>query len=142
MIEPVDLSLAEALQLAFGEAGEPSITAVATGSGASRQRLSDWRSGRHVPTRFEDLEPVIAYLQLLARPEAVPAVPGDDGPVTAWSAEQWQQAWKRSTPTEASLIERAAEFDRRPLAIAVMSLLVFLVAALAVTAFFLSWAYR
>ncbi|KXP08723.1 hypothetical protein [Tsukamurella pseudospumae] len=142
MNAPEELNLAQALQRAFIEAGSPSVSAAATGSGVSRQRLSDWRSGRHVPSRFEDLEPAIAYLRLTADGAAPGTSDAGVGAVTGWTPNQWRQAWERSTPIEVSVIDRVAEVDRRPLAIAVMSLLVFLVAALAVMAFFLSMAYR
>lgn len=159
MTSPGELDLSQALQRAFIEAGEPSISSVATGSGVSRQRLSAWRSGRHVPSRFEDLEPVVAYLRL---------APGStssatDGPlgaerVTLWETEHWRQAWTRSLTAEpggdADEGDRGAanapaplaedppdEYDRRPLALAVVILLVVLVVALAVGAFFLSKAY-
>jgi len=157
--DPAELNLAQALQRAFIEAGEPSISSVATGSGVSRQRLSAWRSGRHVPSRFEDLEPVVAYLHL-AGDSSSDATDGSLGAerVTLWEAGHWRQAWRRSLTAEpvgdagdgdrgganapASLAEDPPdEYDRKPLALAVVTLLVVLVAALAVGAFFLSKAY-
>lgn len=150
MTSPVELDLAQALQRAFIEAGEPSISSVATGSGVSRQRLSDWRSGKHVPGRFDDLAPAIAYFRLVAGSNGGEPVAADGDRVTGWSDESWRQAWKRSTLAAATAAPRALPLavpptetvDRRPLAIAVVSLLVFFVVALAVAAFFLSWAYR
>lgn len=159
MSGPAELNLAQALQRAFIEAGEPSISSVATGSGVSRQRLSAWRSGRHVPSRFEDLEPVVAYLRL-AGDSSSDATDGSLGAerVTLWEAERWRRAWTRSLSAEpggdagegdrggenapAPLSEDPPdEYDRKPLALAVVTLLVILVAALAVGAFFLSKAY-
>ncbi|KXO99073.1 hypothetical protein AXK58_24270 [Tsukamurella tyrosinosolvens] len=153
MSDPAELDLAQALQRAFIEAGEPSISSVATGSGVSRQRLSAWRSGRHVPSRFEDLEPVVAYLRLAAGSISS----ATDGPlgaerVTLWEADRWRRAWARSLAADAepgggeSTAMRQAEdppdeYDRKPLALAVVTLLVVLVTALAVGAFFLSKAY-
>lgn len=145
-----ELDLSQALQRAFIEAGEPSISSVATGSGVSRQRLSDWRSGKHVPGRFDDLAPAIAYFRLVAGPKGDEPAATDGDRVTGWPDESWRQAWKRSTSAATTTAPRALPLavpptetvDRRPLAIAVVSLLVFLVAALAVAAFFLSWAYR
>ncbi|AUN42561.1 hypothetical protein [Tsukamurella tyrosinosolvens] len=159
MSDPSELNLAQALQRAFIEAGEPSISSVATGSGVSRQRLSAWRSGRHVPSRFEDLEPVVAYLHL-ASASSSDATDGSLGAerVTLWEAERWRLAWTRSLTAEpggdAGEEDRGGEnaaaplaegppdaYDRKPLALAVVTLLVVLVAALAVGAFFLSKAY-
>ena len=150
MTSPGELDLSQALQRAFIEAGEPSISSVATGSGVSRQRLSDWRSGKHVPGRFDDLEPAIAYFRLVVGSNGDEPVAADGDRVTGWPDESWRQAWKRSALAAATSAPRALPLavpptetvDRRPLAIAVVSLLVFLVAALAVTAFFLSWAYQ
>lgn len=145
MSEPTDLRLAEALQRAFVEVGSPSLASVAGGAATSKQRLSDWRSGRHVPVRFEDVEPVLAYLRLLAGPQASSAAACDGGPVTAWSSDQWRHAWERSVAALAARgDEDAADSaaleaaERRFTAIVVMTLLVGLVVALAVTAFFLS----
>ncbi|GIZ97838.1 hypothetical protein TTY48_24500 [Tsukamurella sp. TY48] len=57
---------AEQLRGLFAAAGSPSLAAVSEAvkpiCAVSRQRLSDWRSGRHVPSRFEDIEPTLAYL--------------------------------------------------------------------------------
>ncbi|MCS3779144.1 hypothetical protein [Tsukamurella ocularis] len=148
MTGPSELNLAQTLQRAFIEAGEPSISSVAAGSGVSRQRLSDWRSGKHVPSRFDDVEPVIAYIRLVADASEPVAMNGDR--VTGWTDENWRQAWKRSTTVASSTASRALpqavvsteKVDRRPVAIVVVGLLVFLVAALAVAAFLASWAYR
>ncbi|KXP01798.1 helix-turn-helix transcriptional regulator [Tsukamurella tyrosinosolvens] len=159
MTGPGELNLAQALQRAFIEAGEPSISSVAAGSGVSRQRLSAWRSGRHVPSRFEDLEPVVAYLRLAGDSSSDDATDGSLGAdrVTLWEAERWRQAWARSLTAEpdgdANEGDRGGEppaplaedppdvYDRKPIALAVVTLLVVLVAALAVGAFFLSKAY-
>lgn len=146
MTGPAELNLALALQRAFIEADEPSISSVAAGAGVSRQRLSDWRSGKHIPSRFDDVEPVIAYFRLVVDANGDDAVAADGDRVTGWPNENWRQAWKRSTsaaaPTAPSALPPTETVNRRPLAIAVVSLLVLLVAALAVAAFFLSWAYR
>ncbi|BDH56480.1 hypothetical protein [Tsukamurella sp. PLM1] len=114
----------------------------------SKQRLSDWRSGRHVPARFEDLEPVIAYLRITAG--GITTAEGSDmeAGVTDWTPERWHEAWRRSVDVPAAAhsagdvpaAELASEVDRKPIAVAVVSVIVVLVAALAVMAFLLSWA--
>lgn len=150
MTEPGHVALASALQRAFAEAGNPSLTEVAeSGVGVSRQRISDWRAGRHVPSRFSDLEPVIAYLQVAAGGTNWSGADPDSDLVTRWPTTRWRQAWERSTQvteTEAEPADSvpeaspppAPEVDRRPLALAVVTLLVVLVAALAVAAYLLS----
>ncbi|MFG1792179.1 ATP-binding protein [Nocardia sp. NPDC049149] len=52
------------------------------------QRISDWRTGRNVPSRFESLEPVLVTLIGLARQTSAP-VPSD---LTNRSA--WRRLWK------------------------------------------------
>ncbi|WP_019201823.1 hypothetical protein [Tsukamurella sp. 1534] len=142
-------TLASALQRAFAEAGDPSVTEVAdSGVGVSRQRISDWRAGRHVPSRFGDLEPVITYLQIsAARRDEVSASTSDR--VTAWPKDRWREVWREAVgapeepepPTPGTAEAEAsmpAHVDRRPIALAVVALLVVLVAALAVAAYLLS----
>lgn len=146
--EPAGIDLAQALRRAFDEAGDPSLAVVHAASGVAKQRLSDWRAGRHVPARLEDLEPVIAYLHLAAT--SVPVSEADDANVgvTDWTPEHWHAAWRRSVDLPASTrnvvdldaTELAPEVDRKPVAIAVVSIIVILVAALAVTAFLFSLA--
>ncbi|MEC4616430.1 hypothetical protein [Tsukamurella tyrosinosolvens] len=147
-----ELTLSQALQRAFAEAGNPSLrTVAASGTGVPRQRLSDWRAGRHTPATFSDLEPVLAYLYLAAETARTEADAAED-PVTQWPLSQWQQLWQhtasaattRSTepaqpkPSGSIHHDTPAPIDRRPLALAVVTLLVVLVAALAVAAYLLS----
>lgn len=142
-----ETALASALQRAFAEAGNPSLTEVAeSGVGVSRQRISDWRAGRHIPSRFSDLEPVIAYLQVAATGHSAVTQPASDS-VTAWATDRWRQVWQEAVgatdqipePQPTPLGTQASEpLDRRPLALAVVTLLVVLVAALAVAAYLLS----
>ncbi|BDH59419.1 hypothetical protein MTP03_43580 [Tsukamurella sp. PLM1] len=152
MREPIpgrEGDLASALRRAFEEAGNPSLAAVAHAApGVSKQRLSDWRAGRHVPARFEDLEPVIAYLRITA--SGITTAEGSDveAVVTDWTPERWHEAWRRSVDVPAAVqsagdvaaSKRVDAVDRKPVAIAVVSVIVVLVAALAVMAFLLSWA--
>ena len=152
MSAPEQAALASALQRAFAEAGGPSLTEVAeSGVGVSRQRISDWRAGRHVPSRFSDLEPVIAYLQVAAAGHDTMSEPTHDRVMT-WPTERWRQVWREAVgagevePEPPSVAPAAADaegaapepVDRRPLALAVVTLLVVLVAALAVAAYLLS----
>lgn len=92
---PVRGALASALQRAFAEAGDPSIAAVAVSDvGVSQEQIFDWRAGQHVPSRFSDLEPVIAYLQATAHRSGMSTAPGKL--VTSWPNTRWQQAWRQA----------------------------------------------
>ncbi|MFI7000013.1 hypothetical protein, partial [Nocardia sp. NPDC050175] len=55
---------------------------------SSMQRISDWRSGRNVPSRFESLDPVLVTLIALARqtPGPVPSVLSN--------RSGWRRLWK------------------------------------------------
>ncbi|MFE9575505.1 hypothetical protein ACFYO1_03905 [Nocardia sp. NPDC006044] len=59
---------------------------------SSMQRISDWRSGRNVPSRFESLDPVLVTLIALARqtPGPVPSV--------LTNRTKWRQLWKPPSP--------------------------------------------
>ncbi len=61
------------------------------GGGLSAQRISDWRKGRNVPSRFETFEPVLVTLVQLAKARSVPIQPA----VANRSA--WQRLWKAAT---------------------------------------------
>ncbi|MGV9826428.1 nSTAND1 domain-containing NTPase [Gordonia sp. NPDC003429] len=81
------------LRQLFASAGSPTLAAVAGGSrrvsgGRAEitvQRLSDWRRGRHLPARFETLEPALAWLILQSRARGEVDVP----PLTRWR-EWWE----------------------------------------------------
>lgn len=150
MSTPEQAALASALQRAFAEAGGPSLTEVAeSGVGVSRQRISDWRAGRHVPSRFSDLEPVIAYLQVAAAGHDTMTEHSSDR-VTTWPTDRWREVWREAVgvadaepepppaPSAPAETPTPEPVDRRPLALAVVTLLVVLVAALAVAAYLLS----
>ncbi|KXO98026.1 hypothetical protein [Tsukamurella pseudospumae] len=145
--------LASALRHAFDEAGNPSLAAVAHAApGVSKQRLSDWRAGRHVPARFEDLEPVIAYLRIAASGLTTAEADDTASGTSDWTPERWREVWRQSVDLSADAhadangaadvdaAEPVREVDRKPIAIAVVSVIVVLVAALAVMAYLLSWA--
>lgn len=147
-----ELTLSEALQRAFAEAGNPSLrTVAASGTGVPRQRLSDWRAGRHIPAAFSDLEPVLAYLYLAAETTGTDADAAEDR-VTQWPLSRWQQLWLHAAPATPVRAANAASetagstpdshkhaaVDRRPVAIAIVTLLVILVAALAAAAYAIS----
>ncbi|RPA57166.1 hypothetical protein EF294_19180 [Gordonia oryzae] len=63
------------LHALFTAAGSPTLAATIAGAArlapgrgeVSVQRLSDWRRGRHLPARFETLEPVLVWLILQAQ---------------------------------------------------------------------------
>ncbi|KAA8884400.1 tetratricopeptide repeat protein [Nocardia colli] len=55
---------------------------------SSMQRISDWRSGRNVPSRFEALDPVLVTLIALARQTTGP-VPADLS-----NRSTWRRVWK------------------------------------------------
>ncbi|MBL1075077.1 hypothetical protein JK358_11800 [Nocardia sp. 2] len=88
----------------YAAAGNPTLRRVATAAesrmraahgnrpgGASAQRISDWKSGRNVPARFESLLPVVLTLIDLARTKGTP--------LTRELAEpkEWQRLWHAAT---------------------------------------------
>ncbi|MFD6157984.1 ATP-binding protein [Nocardia sp. NPDC060256] len=58
---------------------------------SSMQRISDWRAGRNVPSRFESLDPVLVTLIALARqtPGPVPSVLSN--------RSAWRRLWKAAS---------------------------------------------
>ncbi|MFI9400649.1 ATP-binding protein [Nocardia sp. NPDC052316] len=86
-------------------AGNPTLARVAAATEARRkaarvpaqshrslmQRISDWRTGRNVPSRFESLDPVLVTLISLARQASGP-VPS---PLSNRSA--WRHLWKAAS---------------------------------------------
>ncbi|WP_062988592.1 WD40 repeat domain-containing protein [Nocardia anaemiae] len=89
----------------FEAAGNPTLRRVATAaqtrmratrapgqkSGASVQRISDWKSGRNVPARFESLLPVLLTLIDEARKSSKPVPPA------LLDVQEWQRLWAAST---------------------------------------------
>ncbi|MFE9580087.1 ATP-binding protein [Nocardia sp. NPDC006044] len=55
---------------------------------SSMQRISDWRSGRNVPSRFESLDPVLVTLISLARQTSGPV------PSVLSNRTTWRRVWK------------------------------------------------
>ncbi|MFI7004350.1 hypothetical protein, partial [Nocardia sp. NPDC050175] len=55
---------------------------------SSMQRISDWRSGRNVPSRFESLDPVLVTLIALARQASGPV------PSVLSNRSGWRRLWK------------------------------------------------
>ncbi|WP_019928169.1 NACHT and WD repeat domain-containing protein [Nocardia sp. BMG111209] len=88
----------------FAAAGNPTLRRVAAAaearmraaraagqkSGASVQRISDWKSGRNVPARFEVFLPVLLTLVDEARKSNSPV------PVALLDVQQWQRLWTAS----------------------------------------------
>ncbi|WP_433663105.1 ATP-binding protein [Nocardia sp. CA-128927] len=83
-------------------AGNPTLRRVATATEArmkaartpaqnhrsSVQRISDWRTGRNVPSRFESLDPVLVTLIALAQQGSGPV------PSVLSNRSTWQRVWK------------------------------------------------
>ncbi|MFI5780245.1 tetratricopeptide repeat protein [Nocardia sp. NPDC051570] len=61
------------------------------GGGSSAQRISDWRTGRNVPSRYEAFEPVLVTLIRLAA-----AAPGPVPSVLS-NRSAWRRLWKEAT---------------------------------------------
>ncbi|MEV6339878.1 WD40 repeat domain-containing protein [Nocardia vinacea] len=88
----------------FAAAGNPTLRRVATAAearmratrapgqknGASVQRISDWKSGRNVPARFESLLPVLLTLIAEARKSSQPVPPA------LLDVQEWQRLWAAS----------------------------------------------
>lgn len=88
----------------FAAAGNPTLRRVATAAearmraarapgqknGASVQRISDWKSGRNVPARFESLLPVLLTLIAEARKSSKPVPPA------LLDVQEWQRLWAAS----------------------------------------------
>ncbi|WP_405489412.1 NACHT and WD repeat domain-containing protein [Nocardia sp. NBC_00511] len=88
----------------YEAAGNPTLRRVATAAearmraaqgtrpgGASAQRISDWKSGRNVPARFESLLPVVLTLIDLARKKTT------DLPRILADPKEWQRLWHAAT---------------------------------------------
>ncbi|MEV6554345.1 tetratricopeptide repeat protein [Nocardia sp. NPDC051756] len=58
---------------------------------SSMQRISDWRSGRNVPSRFESLDPVLVTLISLARQTSGPV------PSVLSNRSAWRRLWKAAS---------------------------------------------
>ncbi|MCM6776375.1 tetratricopeptide repeat protein [Nocardia sp. CDC159] len=98
-------------------AGNPTLQKVATaadarvsaarapgrGRGVSVQRISDWRSGRNVPSRFETFEPVLLTLITMAR-----AASGPESHVLV-DRLSWQRLWKAAAAEPDTTAAAAAE---------------------------------
>ncbi len=65
--------------------------AAGRGGGLSAQRISDWRKGRNVPSRFETFEPVLVTLIQLARAGSVPL----RSPLS--NRQAWKRLWQAAT---------------------------------------------
>ncbi|MBF6332979.1 tetratricopeptide repeat protein [Nocardia transvalensis] len=61
------------------------------GGSASAQRISDWRAGRNVPSRFESFEPVLLILIRLAESAPSPAPP------VLLNRLAWRHLWKAAS---------------------------------------------
>ncbi|WP_336793574.1 AAA family ATPase [Gordonia malaquae] len=86
-----------ALRTLFAQAGRPTLEAAAkaaskNGPSLSRQRVSDWRNGRHIPRDYAVVEPLVAWLTF----RAIDAGARDVLPLPAWR-ELWAAAQSGST---------------------------------------------
>lgn len=88
-------ALASALQRAFAEAGDPPSTDIAqSGICITEQQIHEWRSGTGLPTTFQELEPLIAYLQVAAAATACATSARQDCQnVTGWPRTHWRELW-------------------------------------------------
>ncbi len=73
------------------EARLKAARATAPGQRPSMQRISDWRTGRNVPSRFESLDPVLVTLISLARQTAGPLPPDLS------NRSAWRRLWKAAS---------------------------------------------
>lgn len=81
----------------FAAAGSPTLSATVAGAArmapgraeVSVQRVSDWRRGRHLPARFETLEPVLAWLILQAQSRGA----------TTPALTEWRRWWSAARTT-------------------------------------------
>ncbi|MGW4245189.1 ATP-binding protein [Nocardia sp. NPDC004722] len=89
----------------FAAAGNPTLTKVANAAAlrmraarrpgpreeATPQRISDWRSGRNVPARFESFEPVmLALVSLVPRPTG-------ESTAALLDPSMWRQTWRAAS---------------------------------------------
>ncbi|WOC12151.1 WD40 repeat domain-containing protein [Gordonia sp. MP11Mi] len=79
----------EALRKLFRQAGQPTLAAAARAASGpnatvSRQRISDWRSGRHIPREYTVVEPLITWLTWRAI---------DMGAVGVVPLPRWKKLW-------------------------------------------------
>ncbi|WP_167829125.1 tetratricopeptide repeat protein [Nocardia brasiliensis] len=73
------------------EARLKAARAAAPGQRSSMQRISDWRTGRNVPSRFESLDPVLVTLISLARQTSGPLPPDLS------NRSAWRRLWKAAS---------------------------------------------
>ncbi|KXP12537.1 hypothetical protein [Tsukamurella pseudospumae] len=89
----------QALRALFAAAGNPTLTATAAavsvsgGDRVSVQKLSNWCSGRHLPDRFDTIAPVLVWLIVRARDQALAASSGQaraaEAPAGPGSIRHW-----------------------------------------------------
>ncbi|WP_146433883.1 helix-turn-helix domain-containing protein [Tsukamurella sputi] len=87
---------ASALRRLFTLAGSPTVRAVADAIGVSAATVSNWRTGRHLPSGFETIEPMLVWLTARATTGGVVG----DGVVTV---PQWQHLFNTATGRDPAL---------------------------------------
>ncbi|NMD54919.1 MULTISPECIES: hypothetical protein [Tsukamurella] len=77
------------------------------------QRLSNWRSGRHLPDRFDTIAPVLIWLTLRAREHHNNGLSGDAGPGPAVrSMRDWYRLFTdEQSPAAAAALDLKARID-------------------------------
>ncbi|GEE01547.1 hypothetical protein nbrc107696_19930 [Gordonia spumicola] len=81
-----------ALRMLFVQAGRPTLESAAkaasrSGASLSRQRISDWRNGRHIPRDYAVVEPLLTWLTV----RAIDSGAADVVPLATWR-EIWAAA--------------------------------------------------
>lgn len=76
----------------------------------SAQRLSDWRSGRNVPARFDGLAATLRVM--IAAAKTRQPQPPIDG---LYSVRAWQQLWEQAGRSEVASTQRSSPPNARPM---------------------------
>lgn len=88
---------ASALRRLFALAGSPTVRVVADAVGVSAATVSNWRTGRHLPTDFDTIEPMLVWLTAHATTNN-----GGIGHDVV-TVPQWQQLFDNATGRDAAL---------------------------------------
>ncbi|RDH13185.1 hypothetical protein DVB88_03690 [Tsukamurella pulmonis] len=85
----------------FTAAGGPTLaaTANAVGGKVTVGALSHWRTGRHLPSRFSTIEPVLAWLIDRAQQRATTADKRTSA-AAVWPLRTWETSFERVTTTD------------------------------------------
>ncbi|CAM4003507.1 hypothetical protein TSST111916_17785 [Tsukamurella strandjordii] len=109
-----------ALRELFTAAGSPTLADTAEAAnaagahGVTAQRLSNWRSGRHLPDRFDTIAPVLIWLTLRAREHHNnhPVDGQAGGAVSVRSMRDWYRLFTgEQSPIAAAALDLKARID-------------------------------